>query len=103
MRKLAIIGLIVLLAIALVSVSAYAGKGNPETAQQGNESGKAQQAGPGGPNYHTPTPPPPEIVLPIVPPSEEGGTVYRVYLPFVASRVASAPESVSANFTVQWK
>jgi len=103
MRKLAIIGLIVLLAIALVSVSAYAGKGNPETAQQGNESGKAKQAGPGGPNYHTPTPPLVPTSVPTSVPTVSGGTVYRVYLPFVASRVASAPESVSANFTVQWK
>ena len=100
MRKLT---LVILIGIILLSVAvpAMAGKGSPATEQQGNETGKAKQAGPGGPNYGNPTPPPPEV---IPTPSEGGtGTVYRVYLPFVANRVAVSPstvESVSPNFTI---
>jgi hypothetical protein len=105
MRKLVIV--VPVLAIALVTVQVLAG--GPETERNGEQAGKALQAGPKGPRYGNPTVPPPEIIPTAIPTSVPTSvptiekTAYRVYLPFVASRVASAPESVSANFTVQWK
>ena len=103
MRRLTLVIILVLVSVSL-TVPAMAGKGNPETAQQGNETGKAQQAGPGGPNYgkQTPTPQVPIPPTPTPPaPTIEEGTVYRVYLPFVASRVAASLESV--QFSIEPK
>ena len=100
MRKTFIIVLIVL-AVASVAVPAIAGKGEPETAQQGNETGKAQQSGPGGPRYGNPTPTPQVIQTPTAPKSE-GGRVYRLFLPIVCNR---AGVSVQTEYTgrVSWE
>jgi len=99
MRKFFVFCLIVL-AVASVAVPAMAGRGDPETAQQGEQTGRAQQAGPGGPNYGNPTIPPAEVI-PTVQVSD-GGMVYRVFVPIV-SRCASAAESVSGEMSGIWK
>ena len=109
MRKLTLV-IILVLVIVSVAVPAMAGKGNPATEQQGNETGKAQQAGPRGPNYGKQTPTIPTHPTPTPTPTAQVqlGKVYRVYLPFVANRVAGSvvmemPESVSPTFSIQPK
>ena len=100
MRKTVIIVLIGL-AIASVAVPAIAGKGNPETAQQGEESGKALQAGPGGPRYGNPTPTPQVIQTPTAPKSE-GGRVYLLFLPLVCKRAVEGKRAVEYTGRVSW-
>ena len=96
---------IIILAVALIlslAVPTLAGKGNPETAQQGEESGKALQAGPGGPRYGNPTPQPtPTIIQTPTAPKSEGGRVYRLFLPIVCNR---AGVNVQLEYTgrVSW-
>ena len=93
MRKLTLI--ILVLIFASVAVPAMAGKGTPAIERKSEPVGTAQQAGPGGPNYGKQTPTPPAPTPTATAPTIEPGTVYRVYLPFVANRVAgNAPESV---------
>jgi len=95
MRKFFVFCLIVL-AVASVAVPAMAGRGDPETAQQGEQTGRAQQAGPGGPNYGNPTIPPAEVI-PTVQVSD-GAKAYRVYLPFVSTCASvSVPGRVSVS------
>ena len=98
MRRLT---LVIILVILSLTVPAMAGKGSPATEQQGEETGRALQAGPGGPNYGKQTPTPVPTSIPTT--TTKPGTVYRVYLPFISVGESVSPESVSPIFRIQPK
>ena len=97
MRKAILILAIVLILVSLAIVPTLAGSpqaGTPQTNRGGNETGKAKQAGPGGPNYGKPTPRIIETPTPAPKSASGEGMIYTVYLPFVAK---SASVQVSAS------
>lgn len=73
------VALIVVLILAL-ALPVHAGRGDPETARQGEQSGQALQAGPNGPNYGCPGH---ECPAQVSESESESATVHAVFLPYI--------------------
>ena len=102
MRKTVIIILAIVLILS-VAVPAMGQRGNPETERSGEQSGQAQQSGPGGPRYGNPTPEPtPAIIQTPTAPKSEEGRVYRLFLPIVCNRAVEGKRAVEYTGRVSW-